>query len=344
MPEVVSKCGMNCASCPWSPIKRKQIPEQEQPEFRKRAKSILGLSPTEKPCLLCTTPDEKLTTDELTHWHARFRKGCQARKCVINNGIKNCAYCSRFPCAFEKAHATAWTREGFEQQHGRPMTDEEYQTFMEPFEALKRLEEIRATLSPDEIVEAKTVPIPKAKVVDFPKTITDPLSTNFQQIHSMFSTLKRSILSGEDADLAPQQHRLKSRVKHLFRFLWILAAFGKMDEPNDGVLVIDAETFQKNRGSESGLSRWTGLEQIIFTTLAKLGIKAEIVEISKDWKVPSGYLRSKGWEIKLAFTKKGERETNLKAFQIYANKLHEKYGKQAFRYFSNIDMRVLADT
>ena len=300
--------------------------------------------PTENPCLLCLTPDEKISEKDVTHWHTRFRKGCQVRRCAINMGIKNCAYCSRFPCAYEKAHASAWTREVFEELHGRPMTDEEYHTFIEPFEALKRLERIRATLSPDEIVEAKTVPLPKVKIVDFPKTISGPQIAGFKHVHSILSNLKHSILSGEDADLAPQQHRLKTRVKTLFRFLWIVARFGKPDKADDQAIVVDAETFLKNRGSESGLSRWPNLEQMVFPALAKVNVQAELVELAEEWRVPTGYLRSKGWEMKLAFNKKSGGIAGVKAFQSYGKKLDAKYGKRAFRYFKDVDMRVLTET
>ncbi len=342
MTEVVSKCGMNCAGCPWSPITRKRIPEEEYPAFRNRAKIILGLTPTEKPCLMCLTPEEKIGKN-VTHWHAKFRRGCQVRKCVTNMRIKNCAYCSRFPCAVEKAHATGWTRENIEKRLKRPMTDEEYQTFFEPFEALKRLETIRRTLSPDEIVEAKTVSPLKAKIIEFPDSITESQAKSFKQIHLMLITLKQSTLSGEDADLAIQQHRLKNRVKHLFRFIWIFAIQGKWIETNGGSLVVDSETFLKNRGSESGLSHWVRLEETIFPNLAKAEVQAKLVELTPDWKVPTGYLRSTGWEMKLSFTKKIGVGTSLRALQTYGKKLDEKYGKRAFRYFADVDMRLLAE-
>ena len=163
MPEVISKCGVNCAKCAWSPITRKHIPDEELPEFRERAKTILGFTPTEKPCLLCLTPEDKISKD-VSHWHASFRRGCQIRKCVTNMGIKNCAYCSRFPCAFKTADAGKWTRENLEKKLGQPITDEDYHTFVEPFESLKRLKQIRSTLEPDEIVEAITLPPLKMKV------------------------------------------------------------------------------------------------------------------------------------------------------------------------------------
>jgi hypothetical protein len=309
--------------------------------MRKQAKAILGYSPTEKPCLLCLTPEEKISKDEATHWHARFRKGCQVRKCVTEMGIKNCAYCSRFPCDFEKAHGGTWTREVFEKMHGRPMTDEEYEKFIEPFEAVKRLERIRTMLSPDEIVEAPTVPPLKAKVVDFPEALSDRQAVNFKQVHSLLRTLKESTLAGVDADLVIQQQRLKNRVKHLFRFLWIFAAHGKLREGNGQRLVVNPKTYKANRGNETSLMVESTLENVIFPNLAKVGIEGQIVKLAKDWKVPTGYLRIRGWEMRLSFTKKAGGVAGLKAFQSYGRKLREQYDKRAFRYFVNIDMRPL---
>jgi hypothetical protein len=184
----------------------------------------------------------------------------------------------------------------------------------------------------------------KVKVVDFPDEIISSHSAGLKQVHSMMSILKRSTLSGEDADLAPQQHRLKTRVKTLFRFIWIFAIFGKLSQTDEAALVIDAETFQKNKKSETALSRWDALEQMVFPTLAKIGLQAELVELAEEWKVPTGYLRNKGWEIKLAFTKKSGGKTSLKALQTYGKKLTEKYGKRAFRYFKDVDMRALTET
>jgi hypothetical protein len=311
--------------------------------MRKEAKAILGYTPTEKPCLLCLTPDEKISKKDATHWHARFRKGCQVRKCVTNMGIKNCAYCSRFPCDFEQTHGGTWTREAYEKMHGRPMTEEEYHKYIEPFEAVNRLERIRAELGPEEIVDAPTLPLLKAKVVDFPASLSGPQATEFKQVHLVLKTLKESTLAGVDGDLAVQQQRLKNRVRYLFRFLSIFAIHGQLEETNGKALVVDPETYKDNRGSETGLMSLSRLENVIFPNLAKAGIETEIVELAKDWKVPTGYLRIRGWEMKLAFAKEIGGLASLKAFQTFGKKLNEKYGKRVFRFFKDVDMRLLTE-
>ncbi|MFX0168600.1 MAG: DUF3795 domain-containing protein [Candidatus Hodarchaeota archaeon] len=342
MPEVISKCGMNCAACPWSPITRKGIPDEEFNDFRKQAKTIMGYTPTEKPCLLCLTPEDKIGKNA-KHWHANFRRGCQIRKCVTKMDIKNCAYCSRFPCASEKAHAGA-TREDYEKRLGRSVTNDEYHTFIEPFEGLKRLERIRSTLKPEEIVEAITVPPLKMKVVEFPDTFSDQQSKVFKPVYTLLSNLKQSTLGVKDVDLPPQQFRLKKRVKHFFRFLWIFAAFSTHEETNGGFLVVDAETFHNNRGSETGLTTWSFLDQVITPTLKPYGIQVQLVDLNPNWKTPTGALRKSGWELNLTFTKKIGGLTSLKAFQMYGKKLLEKHEDRAFRYFSDVDMQPLTKT
>jgi hypothetical protein len=52
-----------------------------------------------------------------------------------------------------KATGGVWNRENIEKNLGAPISDKEYQMFVEPFEGISRLEAIRATLKPDEIVE-----------------------------------------------------------------------------------------------------------------------------------------------------------------------------------------------
>jgi hypothetical protein len=228
--------------------------------------------------------------------------------------------------------------------HGRPMTEEEYERYIEPFEALDRLQRIRATVRPDEIVEAQTVPPLKAKIAEFPDSLTGPQSANFKQVHSMLMTLKESTLGGVDADLAVQQHRLKNRVKHLFRFLWILAAYGQLEEANGQAIVIDPETYKNNRGSETQLMVLSTLEGVIFSNLAEVGVEAKIVELAKDWKTPMGFLRMGSWKMKLTFTEKLGGLASLNAFQEYGKALKKKHGKRAFRYFKDADMSVLVGT
>ncbi len=344
MVEVVSKCGMNCAGCPWSPITRKDMAPEDFPAFARRAKAILGFTPTKRPCLLCLTPEYKIPKDA-KHWHANFRRGCRIRQCVTRTGIKNCAYCSRFPCDFELQHAGTWTRETFEKRMGEPMSDGDYRTFVEPFEGVKRLEKIRSKLSPDQIVDPIVKKPLKLKVVDFPESL--PYSSDeikgFKAVHSLLSKIKKSSLGLKDTDILPQQHRLKGRILHLIRFLWIFARHGVFKEENGGYLVVEPEAYLDNRGSESGLGTWTTVKDVVLKNLKKFGVQGELVELAEGWATPTQSFRKQGWKMKLSLDKKVGDTTSLKAMKGFAMKLDAKYGKRAHRYFKDADMRVLLE-
>ncbi len=57
----------------------------------------------------------------------------------------------------------------------------------------------------------------------------------------------------------------------------------------------------------------------------------------------TGYLREKGWVMKMSFDESAGGVAALKALKTYTTKLDEKYGKRTFGYFSNVDMRVLSE-
>lgn len=170
MSEIFGKCGVNCSRCPWSrSIRDTMQTEEEYKEFSKRCKKIVGYSPTKKirNCVGCQTPDEEIPKGAIIPL-----KNCLARQCVTKMGIENCAYCSRFPCGYIKVKGTEWTREKIEATHGKPIPEEDYLIFVEPFEGLKHLKEIHSSLSPKDIVEVITVPPFKPKIIDFPEHIS----------------------------------------------------------------------------------------------------------------------------------------------------------------------------
>jgi len=97
--------------------------------------------------------------------------------------------------------------------------------------------------------------------------------------------------------------------------------------------------------SEKTLASWSFVKDTILKALLEFGVHCEHVSLKevkeKDLTTGTGYLRSKGWAMKMSFEKKAGGATTLKALQTYANKLDRKHGKKAFQYFSDVDMRVL---
>jgi len=342
MSDVYSKCGMNCGVCPWGPYAREKMTDDEFVEFRKRAKKILGYQPMQKPCVTCETPDE-----EIPKGSKLPPRNCLVRKCANNIGVENCACCSRFPCGHVRDLGTSWTREKFEEKHGAPISEEDYLAFVEPFEGLKHLEEIRASLKPSDIVEAPTVPPLETKIVDFSRDLPFPENETraFRTLHQLLATVKRSPLGLSDTDTYAQQNRLKNRRPVFFRFLYNFGLFGELRDEGGAHLVIDGKSYLANRGSEKTLASWPFVKETIFRVLPEFGVHCEFVQLEnaprKGVTTGTGYLRDKGWVMKLTFDEYAGGVAALKALKSYTVKLNETYGRKAFRYFSDVDMRVL---
>lgn len=344
MSRLISKCGMDCGSCPWGPYPRESMTADEFNQYKKRVKAILGYTPMRTPCPTCQTVDE-----EIPKGSKLPPRSCLVRQCVDRTGVENCAYCSSFPCEVVKDTAGAWNRKFFEEKHGAEIPEEDYRLFIKPFEGMKQLEEVRASLDPDDIVEAPTVSQLKPKIVDLPKDLpfSKKETEGFKTLHQILTNIKRSSLGSKDIDLFAQQQRLTNRITHLLRFLWILGHFGSLKIEDGAHLVVNAKTYIDNRGSEKSLATWSFVKDVIFKSLAGFGVFCERSALKgvkeKDLTTPGGYLRSKGWVLRMTFEEEAGEVAGLRALKNYSKMLADKYGKKAFRYFKNVDMRVLSE-
>jgi hypothetical protein len=344
MTNLVSKCGIDCGACPWGPYPRKDMDAKEFEQYRNKGKRILGYMPIKTPCATCQTPDAEIPkTSKLPS------RKCLIRQCVDKTGVANCAYCSRFPCDTLKGTAGLWNRESIEAKLGATLSEEDYNSFVKPFEGISRLEAIRSSLKPDEIVESTKVSAPKTRIVDFPENLPFNEETgSFKAVHKLLDALANSSLGLRDTDTFAQQHKLEKQKAHILRFLWIFANYGKFEKENIIYLVVDAETYHANRGTEKTLSIWSFVEDAVFKSLSNFGVCCERVALkgvkNEDLITGTGYLRNKGWVMRMSFDEKVGGTAALKALQTYAKKLDKKYGAKAFRRFRDADMTVLLET
>jgi hypothetical protein len=343
MKSLVSKCGIDCRICPWGPYSRKEMIAEEFEQYRKKAKEILGYMPIKTPCVTCQTPDEKIPkTSKLPN------KKCLIRQCVDKTGIKNCAYCSRFPCETLKATAGLWNRKSIEEKIGGPLYEKDYHSFVKAFEGLNRLSVIRSSLKPNQIVEpAKTLKY-KTKIVKFPENL--PIKkdlASFEDVHKLLSNIEGSSLGLKNTDTFAQQHQLETQKEHILRFLLILGNYGEFDK-SGSYLVVDAKTYYDNRGKQKTLSIWSFVRDIVFKVLAEFGVCCERITLKgvkdEDLTTGTGYLRNRGWVMRISFEEKIGGTAALKALQIYVKRLDQKYGSRAFQRFRNADMAILLDT
>jgi len=127
--------------------------------------------------------------------------------------------------------------------------------------------------------------------------------------------------------------------------LWILGRYGKFEKEKSEHLLVDARTYEANRGNEKTLAIWSFVKDTIFKVLSEFGVCCERVPLKgvkeEDLATGTGYLRSKGWIMKMSFEEKIGGADALKASQTYTRRLDEKYGKKAFQRFSEADMQCL---
>ena len=344
LPKLVSKCGIDCGACPWGPYPRKGFTTEEFERYRNNAKRILGYMPIRTACVTCQTPDSMIPKGSQLP-----NRNCLIRHCVDKTRVANCAYCSRFPCDTMKATSGVWTRRKIEERLGASISDDEYHTYVQPFEGINRLEAIRASLKPSEIVDPAKAQTSEKRIIDFPKNL--PFSNkeiaSFKTVHKLLTNIERSSLGMTNTDTFAQQHRLENRRAHVLRLLWILGRYGKLSKEKNAHLVTDAKTYTDNRDTEKTLAIWSFVKDTVFKVLSDFGARCERVALEgvkeEDLTTGTGYLRNKGWIMRISFDEKIGGAAALEALQTYTAKLSKEYDKKAFQHFSEADMQILLE-
>jgi hypothetical protein len=346
MEQAISKCGNYCGTCPWGCYQRARISEEGWESYRDDAKKYVGFTPTAKPCQTCQTPNEKLAKDVGVH---NFVRGCLARECATYNEIQNCAYCSRYPCDWIEAHIGEITRETVSERLGEPVPDEAYERFIEPFQGKAHLDVIRAGLSSDDIVEAKTVKIPVKRIVDYPETakIRAVKAADLKAGYDFMSILAGTRFGLKHPDTVAGAGILKGRRDVLFRLFWTIIQNGELRDGGNN-LVIDGVTYAENKKGRDPLTTLFRAN-MYFKMLRDLGIHAELIQLHDKWETSMGFLRTHvpkthepAWELVVSFDNKIGGKSTLKALKAYANELTKEYEKRAYSRFSKADMRFLS--
>ena len=328
MKDLFSKCGANCGRCPAYRESVKTDADRQRCSDGWHKYLGVRLSVQRCYCDGCQTPDDE---NPLLVYG---KYGCKIRRCAVFNGVQTCAHCSAYPCEDVRTQFSfdSESRDKFAARLGTPIPEEEYLTFIEPYELHKHLDEIRATLAPEDIVEMTPVSV-KPKVRRFPDDLPFPQEP-FKALHRL--------LAGVGAVEGIPHVRLaalKERRRHLLKILWTFGRFGEPREEGGPHLAIDSETYltQKIHSSYSVVKGY-------FKALEEYGVHCEHVPLMEEgWLTPKGALRKEGWFMKMSFGDDAGGVPALRSLQRYTAKLNKKYGGRAFRYFSAADMRVLSE-
>jgi len=326
MANFIAKCGTDCSKCPSFNVNLKSI------EDRKRCSSgwekYLGirLKPEKlRSCDGCSIPDKK---------RKYYYINCRVRKCAELNGVKNCAHCSAYPCQDVRTIHNIQepdARENIETRIGNKIPRKDYLAFIEPYEGIKHLDEIRKMLRSDEIIEM--IPVSKkSTTIPFPEKILSGKKEKvaYQKIHAIIS----SIETDENVSYARSFELNKNR-KQLIKLLWAFGLYGET-EKGENSAILNSEKY-----SEQKITTYYSKIQEYTYILERFGLECEIIPLDiKTWKTAGGALRKKGWCLKITLGKEMP-EGFLKALMYYSKLLYEKHGEKAFRYFTQADMRNL---
>ncbi|HJX72429.1 MAG TPA: DUF3795 domain-containing protein, partial [Bacteroidales bacterium] len=234
----VAKCGCNCIACPTY---KKNIQTIEQ---RKECSSgwskYLGikLSPEKlRACDGCSLPDNERKT---------YYLNCKVRKCCLENGIDNCAYCSIYPCKeLETIHSIQIVRskEDFISLTGKGITESDFQKFIEPYAGLKHLDEIRNHLSKPEIINYKKFNF-QTRSSKFPDNISADVASchGLKRIYEMITTLAlRSNVS------YAEYMTLRGKREQLLKMLMVFGIYGRKVKADSEFLELDAEVYASQK-------------------------------------------------------------------------------------------------
>ncbi len=332
MSDLFAKCGCNCGRCPS--YRENLKTDEDRQRCSHGWEKYLGfrLSPGKlRLCDGCQAPDDENPV--------RYQN-CYVRRCAVRNGVETCALCSAYPKCEDVGMVSlaADTREKIAARLGTSIPEGDYLTFIEPYEGMKHLDKIRASLGLEEIVEITKLSV-EPGIVDFPHDISfskEEMSA-FKDLYQLLATIKT--ISG---NTYARQTALKKEKQYILKLLWTFGLFGEFKEEGGSHLVVDSETYAAQKIPSS--SDYSRVVKHYFRTLEDYGVHCKIVPLMESgWLTPGGALRKKGWLMKMAFDDSAGGVAALKALRSYTAKLSEEYGKRAFRYFSKADMWVLSN-
>ena len=331
--DIFAKCGCNCGKCPAYQENARSAKDRKYCSDGWARYLGARLKPEICYCEGCQTPEPWQSGNLLP------ARGCILRGCAIKMGIENCAYCPFCPCEELKAVIPGENfRERVAKRIGTAIPEADYHAFIEPYEGIKNLANLRASLKKEAIVKKPAIKPLKAKINEFPTN----LSLTKQQIIGFKSiqTLLTKILEAR-ADTYARQMKIRNRRPLMLNLLWVFGRYGKL---KGRYLIIDGKTFGSLPDFNNLIRKYDNTLQSYLKQskriLRKLGVGVEYIPVKKYWL------------LKLTLDKQAGAIPALKALNIYVTKLVKKYGKpvyagasrfkgKAFTLFSVADMQIL---
>jgi len=334
MNEIIAKCGCNCSKCPT--YKENLNTKEDRIHCSWGWKRYLNISLSPEKLRLC---DGCQTSDDM---RKVYYLNCMVRKCTMENGIENCAYCSLYPCnELKNLHITFAHdfKEKVEKRLGKKIPHKDYLDFIKCYEGLNYLDNIRKNIENNKIVEFKKFSI-KSKLVSFPEDIKKKDRIIYKSLYNLIDKINGSV---ENISFEKRES-LKKKRPQMLTLLWTFGLYGKFNKKDDEFLTINSLDYAK----EKNQSMYDKLMNY-FDMFKDYCVELELTPlIEKGWKTPTGGLRVKIghkddpiWIMTLSFKSDIGGKEGLVALGKFSKKLSSKYGEEAFKHFSKADMKSL---
>jgi hypothetical protein len=333
MPDLYAKCGNNCGRCVLYAGNLTDSQRQRVADGMARYHNWKPKPQSLRACAGCQT-------DQGFH----YLKNCRVRLCAQHSTIDTCASCSVFPCSdVGQVSVGEDYRQSVAERLGEPVPEDEYLAFIEPYEGMKHLQMLRATLSPDEMVAPPPVRPLRARLVPFPAglPLPDDEVKGLESLHSLLTAILQA-----SASLRVRQVLFKQRRKHVLSLLWVFGSHAQISQ-NGSQLVIESSVHDKDPALRGIVrKRDNTLHSAIIAGAELLAPLGASVEHSPQ--------PGKAWHLTLILDPGAGGPPALRALRRYVTALIEVYGEpdygsasnfkgEAFTSFSRADMRVLGE-
>jgi hypothetical protein len=327
MSDFLGMCGCDCGSCPSYKGNLRTAADRERVSAGWEQYLGIRLRPEKLiACDGCSVPREQRKAAYLN---------CRVRQCAIHNGAQNCAYCSAWPCEdVRSVHSLQQpdARAAIEERIGSPIPEPDYLAFIEPYEGIRHLDRLRATLDPAEIVQMRPISV-GARIAPFPAELplTAARQKPYRRIHQLISSLE--VHKGISC---ARKLLLVKRRRQLLKLLWAAARYGEWDGSG---LRLSGRTWL-----DQGITAMRAQLEQLCESLADHGVKCELIPSATetDWLTPTGGLRRRNWQLRVSSTRALGGTATLRALVRFAARLAERFGDKAYARFARADMSVLA--
>jgi hypothetical protein len=304
------KCGCNCGRCPG--FAGNAGTDADRQRCSDGWAKYLGarLKASSIRCRGCQAPEP---------WKDGYLlpdRGCVIRPCAVESGLKTCANCSKFPCG---VHGRDIDRAEVAERLGETIPEDDYLAFIEPYERVKHLEEIRAALDPEDILPPAEVKPIRARVASFPDDLLLP-----QEEAAALAAVHKLVVDIQSARAGTYARQLlcKRRRPHMLGLLWAAGYYGDLVENERVQLVLDG-TVHGERPEASWFVRkrdngFFGAVRQAAWLLQDLGVCWEFVSL-RD-----------GWLFKLSFDERAGGQPALEALKRYVAGLAEQHGEPTY--------------